>query len=212
MLSSLKKNSDKTVAVPAWHPNFRNFDRLPDTKAVRTSFFTNGVAVCIALGLLIYTGYREYALAEMRADTAVSLRSIDANKALSDQAIAQFKSFQDEEKKLQALKSFLSVSRLTVSELFLQIGATLPATITLNSIDYKSDFVVLRGRIEGASDEASGQAVSYIEELRKLESYSKLFDDINLTSIVRDPSTGQMRFQVDLKFKASLLKPAPKKS
>ena len=29
--------------MPAWHPNFRNYEKLPDIKVVRTAFFVNGV-------------------------------------------------------------------------------------------------------------------------------------------------------------------------
>ena len=44
MLSLLKKKPDAAAAnqTPAWHPNFRNFERLPDTQVVRPTFFVNG--------------------------------------------------------------------------------------------------------------------------------------------------------------------------
>lgn len=210
MLTSLKKPSDKTAGVPAWHPNFRNFERLPDTKAVRTSFFTNGIAICIATALFVYIGYREYALRETGNNIVALKTAIAANKPLSDQAIALFKSFQEQERKLQALNEFLAPSKLVVSELILEIGATLPESVTLGNIDYKPTGVTLRGKIEGASDEASGRAVAYIEELRKHPVLSKLFDDIALTSIVRDSGSGRMNIQVDLKFKVPA-KPAAKK-
>ena len=50
MLSLLKKKPDAAAAnlTPAWHPNFRNFERLPDTKVVRTTFFINGGAIAVA--------------------------------------------------------------------------------------------------------------------------------------------------------------------
>jgi len=210
MLSSLKKTSDKST-VPAWHPNFRNFERLPDTKAVRTSFFTNGVALCIALGLLIYTGYREYALRQMNSDTVAMQQAIETNKPVSNQAVQQFKAFQEQERKLMALRDFLAESRMVVSELILKIGSTVPSSVTLKNIDLKPNVIVLRGQISGASDEASGRAVAYIEELRKDPVFSKLFDDISLTSIVRDSGSGNMKIQVDLKFKATAVKPGAQK-
>ena len=47
MLSLLKKKSEAAAAptVPAWHPNFRNYEKLPDLKVVRTAFFVNGAAI-----------------------------------------------------------------------------------------------------------------------------------------------------------------------
>ena len=46
MLSLLKKKSDAAApAVPAWHPNFRDYEKLPDVKVVRTAFFINAAAI-----------------------------------------------------------------------------------------------------------------------------------------------------------------------
>ena len=205
MLPFLKKPSDKTstATVPAWHPNFRNFERLPDTKAVRTTFFINGLAVLIASSLVIYTGYREFGLRSLQADTDAAQKVVDTNKPASDEAITLFKKFQEEEKKVFALQSFLSSSRLVLSDFFLQIGASLPASVTLNSIDYKPSAVTLVGSISGAPDEASGQAVTYVDRLRKNEVFSQMFEAITLSNIARDPGTGQIRFSIDLRFKAS---------
>jgi len=63
---SLTKKSDAQVASPLWHTNFRNFERLPDTKVVRTTFFINTAAVALTLGLLLWLGYREYHLYNLR--------------------------------------------------------------------------------------------------------------------------------------------------
>ena len=64
MLSLLKKKSDADAAeaLPAWHPNFRNYQKLPDIKVVRTAFFVNGVAIFVALSLGIYLGFKEWQL------------------------------------------------------------------------------------------------------------------------------------------------------
>lgn len=205
MLPSLKKSSDKSSAlvVPAWHPNFRNFERLPDTKAVRTSFFINGVAIVIVAVLALYTGYREYGLSTLKDDTADALAQIQANKPASEQALAQFKKFQEQEKKVMALQSFLAPAKIVVSDFILEVGGGLPPTITLNSIDYRATSVSLRGGIEGAPDEASGRAIAYVEALRKNEIFSGLFETITLTNIVRDPSSGLIKFEIDLQFKTT---------
>jgi len=63
MLSLLKKKPDAAANLtPAWHPNFRNFERLPDTKVVRTTFFVNATAIVVALVALIFTANREIGL------------------------------------------------------------------------------------------------------------------------------------------------------
>ena len=57
MLSLTKKSDSEPVAAPLWHTNFRNFEQLPDTKVVRTTFFVNTAAIAIAAGLLLWLGH-----------------------------------------------------------------------------------------------------------------------------------------------------------
>src|SRR3954467_9266077 len=99
MLSLLKKKSEASAAptVPHWHPNFRNFEKLPDTKVVRTAFFINGAAIFVALALGIYFGSQEWRLRGLNAQVADEQRKIEKTKRPSDQAVAMFKKFQGEE-------------------------------------------------------------------------------------------------------------------
>jgi hypothetical protein len=203
MSSLLKKFSPKvpTVEKPAWHPNFRVVERLPDTKPVRTVFFINGAAVLITLSLMILTVVREIKIYNLQEEAIVAQRVIAENKPASTQAIALFRKFQDQEKGVVALQQFLSVGKLVVSDFILHMGSTLPPGIHLNSIDYKPTSIVLRGEISGAADEASGMAYNYIDMLRKDKELSKTFDAIVLNSILKDASTSRIRFEAGLRFK-----------
>ena len=203
MLSALKKPSDKSSAstVPAWHPNFRNFDQLPDTKVVRTTFFVNGVAILIATTLAIYVAYREVELGTIKSDTAAAQQIVDSNKPASEKAVALFKKFQEEERKIIELQQFMSVSKLTFSDFLLQLGSSLPPSVALTSVDYRSTGVVLRGRIKGTSEEGAGMANAYVSDLSKNVYFSELFDSIKLTNIVRDAASGEIVIQIDLKFR-----------
>src|SRR5207244_3711979 len=98
MLSLLKKKSDAAVApqMPAWHPNFRNYAKLPDIKVVRTAFFINGVAITITLAAMIYLGIQEWQLRSINNQIADWQRQIDRDKKASDTAVALFKKFQSE--------------------------------------------------------------------------------------------------------------------
>lgn len=211
MLSSLKKPSDKSAAsmMPPWHPNFRNFERLPDTKVVRTTFFINGVAILITVSLAIYLIYNEVERSTLSSDVEAARVIAAERKPLSDQAIADHKKFQAEEKKIQELQQFLGASKITVSELLLQLGSSLPPATLLTSIEYRPAGVSMRGGIGGSSEEGAAKAVAYVEELRKNPYFSTYFDPITLSSIVRDPGSGEMRFEIDFKFKGAA-NPAPK--
>ena len=203
MLSSLKNPSDKSAAslVPPWHPNFRNFERLPDTKAVRTTFFVNGLAVLTAVSLAIYFTYSEVERGTLSSDTEAARVIAAERKPASDQAIIHFKQFQEEERKVQELQQFLSVPKITLSELLLELGSSLPPATLLSSIEYRATGVMMRGGIGGSAEEGAGKAVAYVEELRRKAYFSTYFDPIVLSSIVRDPTTGEMRFEIDFKFK-----------
>jgi hypothetical protein len=203
MLSLKKSSSEKTAGSgsSAWHPNFRNFERLPDTKVVRTSFFINGMAVLVATALTIYVGYREFGLRTLASDVEGAQSIVDENKSASDQAVALYGKFQAEEKKVAALRDFLAPAKFVVSDLILKFGANLPPFINLNSIEYKPTSVVLTGGIEGAADEASGRAAAYVDALRISPDFKELFETVTLSTIARDPGSGLIRFEIEMKIK-----------
>lgn len=207
MLPLLKRKPEKARAplVPAWHPNFRNFQRLPDTKPVRTVFFVNGLAVVVALSLLLYVAYQEYALLTVNRQIADVEEQIERDQKLSRQAVTLFKQFQEEEKKILDLETFLR-SPVAVSDLMLEIGRTLPNRIALRSVSYRDTGVIIRGMVRGAGDRASGEVSAYVEQLRRDRVFAGLFGNISQTSLARDPQSGRMTFELFLKFKSA---PAP---
>lgn len=207
MLTLLKRKPEKARAplVPAWHPNFRNFQRLPDTKPVRTVFFVNGLAVVVALSLLLYVAYQEYALLTVNRQLADLEVQIERDQKLSRQAVTLFKQFQEEEKRILDLETFLR-SPVAMSDLMLEIGRTLPNRIALRSVAYRDNGVVIRGMVRGAGDRASGEVSTYVDLLRRDRVFAGLFGNISQTSLARDPQSGRMTFELFLKFKSA---PAP---
>src|SRR6266403_1650381 len=106
---SLTKKSDEPVAAPLWHTNFRNFERLPDTKVVRTTFFVNTAAGAVAIAMLMWLGYGEYRLHNLGEQIAAAQREIDANAKQNTEALRQSKIFADEDRKLADAEAFLKV-------------------------------------------------------------------------------------------------------
>lgn len=203
MLSLLKqKAGDKSAAplMPRWHPNFRNFERLPDTKVVRTAFFVNGIAVVVALSLLIYFCYQEYSLHNLRQQVTYWQAQIAANQSANDLAIRQFHEFQAEEKKINELNVFLAAP-VRLSDFLIHLGQTLPKTVALTSLDIRADGVILRGNLSGTPDQASGEASTYLDQLRTDADYGSKFENVSLTTLSRDMQTGGLSFELYLKFK-----------
>jgi hypothetical protein len=205
MLPLLKKKTkagSATTQMPAWHPSFRNYERLPDIKVVRTVFFVNGVAITVVLALFIVFIVKEYRLFSLRHQVAQAQAEIDRDKRGSDQAIALYKKFQNEEKRMQEIETFLK-SRPLLSDLLLQFGETLPKNIAFTSLEMHDNGLVIRGSVRGAPELASGEASNYVEQLRADQTIKGQFDEVTLTSITRSPQTGRLSIELFLKFKGA---------
>jgi hypothetical protein len=203
MLSLLKKKSeaDAPPALPAWHPNFRNYKKLPDVKVVRTAFFVNGIAILAAISLGAYVGFREYQLNVVNVQIAQVQTQIDRDKKVSDQAVALFKKFQAEEAKVMEVETFLK-SKPLVSALILRLAQTLPKNIALDNIDLRDTGMTLRLSVKGDAAAASGYATAYLEQLRA-DKQLDLFDQAAFTNTpTRNPATGKMAVEFLLRAKA----------
>ena len=198
----LKKKSEANVPeVPSWHPNFRNFQRLPDTKVVRTAFFINAVAITVAVVLLLFVGRREWELYVLKQQVAEKQQQIDQNKAGSDQAVGIFKKYQVEEAKLLEVQNFVE-SKLILSDLMIHLGQTLPKNIAFDRFDLRDTGLIIGATIRGASDEAkSALAIAYIEQLRTDEKITARFDEIKPANTGRT-TTGRITLEISLRLKA----------
>lgn len=207
MLSLLKKKPDAAAAnlTPAWHPNFRNFERLPDTKVVRTTFFVNATAIVIVLVALIFTANREISLHSLNNQIAEIEAQIVRDKPASDKAVSLFTKFQGEEKQLAEVEAFLK-ARPIVSDMMLRIGQTLPSNVALDYFDLRENIVVLRGTVRGAPDMASGYASAYVDQLRADPELALKFDDVLLKNLNRIPTSGRLAIEIELKLKGAAKK------
>lgn len=195
-----KKSEAAAIQMPPWHPNFRNYEKLPDIKKVRTAFFVNTVAITVSLAVAGYVGYQEYKLLDVRGQKEATQANIDRDKRVSDVAIRNFRQFQEGEKKLQEIDAFVK-SRPALSPMLLHLGQNLPKNIALSNFDFRERGLSLRGVIRGAPELATAQATAYVEQLRKDEKLAALFDEVLLTNINRDPLSGRLVFELFLKLK-----------
>ncbi|MFH1499717.1 MAG: hypothetical protein ABII82_18045 [Verrucomicrobiota bacterium] len=182
---------------------------MPDTKAVRTAFFGNGLAVLAAVVLLVYTAYKQYHLGTLNDSLAQAERIIADNKSASDAAIANFRKFQAVEKEFKAAEALLG-GKLVFSDLVFHLGATLPAEVSLSAIDYRGTGVNLTGTVSGTPEKASGMVTAYLEQLRKDPVLKALFEEIELTNMSRNTAAEMINMELVLKFPVPK-KPAPKK-
>ena len=202
MLSLLKKKSeaDSAPVVPAWHPNFRNYERLPDVKAVRTAFFINGVSVTLVVALAAYFGFREWQLYSLGQQIGQAQAQINRDKPTGDLALALYKKFQTEEARLGEVDTFVN-SKPIVSSLLVRLAQTLPVNVALDSVELRDTGMTLRLSVKGDSAAASGYATAYLEQLRADKELSQ-FEEATFTSTPsRNPGTGRMAVEFLLRSK-----------
>ncbi|WP_414660529.1 hypothetical protein [Horticoccus sp. 23ND18S-11] len=195
-----KSEADSAPVVPAWHPNFRNYERLPDVKAVRTAFFVNGVSITLVVALAAYFGLREWQLYSLGQQIAQVQAQIDRDKPTSDLALALYKKFQTEEARLAEVDTFVT-SKPIVSTLLVRLAQTLPVNVALDSVELRDTGMTLRLSVKGDSAAASGYATAYLEQLRADKELSQ-FEEATFTSTPsRNPGTGRMAVEFLLRSK-----------
>ena len=203
MLSLLKKRSDAATVplVPNWHPNFRNYEKLPDIKRVRTAFFVNGVAISVAVALVLYFGFKEWQLRVISAQVNEEERKIDRDRRPSDQAVELFKKFQAEEGRVLEVETFVK-SKPLVSVLLLRLGETLPPNVAIDNLDLRADGLALRLSVRGDAVAASGYATTYLDQLKEDKELA-FFGEFNFTNTpTRNPTSGRMAVEFFLRLKA----------
>jgi hypothetical protein len=202
MASLLKKTSGKAAeaAAAGWHPNFRNFAELPDTKVVRTSFFVNGVAIFVALGVILYFAYQEYNLWVLGGQIQEWEAKIEQQQKGSREAVALFKKFQEQQAYATEIDTFLKSENIVLTEFVTHLGATLPREIALTLVDYGVNGVTLRGIVNGEPDAASGITSAYERQLKEDPQFSKTFPSVSLTTLSRDPQSGRLSFEIAMRF------------
>src|SRR5580658_5971145 len=137
MALALSKKSDAAaVVVPAWHPNLRHAENLPDTKVVRTAFFVNGAAMLVAIALALYLGIQEWKLHEVNKQIADWQRQIDRDKRESAQAVKTYQDFKVEEAKATEVVDFVA-SKPIISEIILRLGVMTPKKIAFDNLDFR---------------------------------------------------------------------------
>jgi hypothetical protein len=201
MLPLKKSTPDASAqALPAWHPDFRNYQRLPDTKVVRTSFLLNGAAVLVATVLLTWFSYQAYQWRALTVQLDQWQRQIERDKTPNNQALVVYKKFQAEASQVKEVGTFLG-SRPVVSELLLHLGQTLPDYLALDRVDVTEKNLNLRGTVRGAPDQASGRASTYLLLLKADAFFAERFTDINLVNLNRNTETGSLILEINFKLR-----------
>jgi ABC-type uncharacterized transport system permease subunit len=197
------RKSDQSQArlISAWHPNFRNRERLPDTKVVRTYFFVNFTAVMLVLCLALGVWYQEYRIGVLDHQVTDWQVQIAQNQKSAVEAVALSKKFAAEEKKIRELGVFLQ-RRLVLSQFMVHLGKSLPAALVIDAVDIRETGVNLRGTAAGSPVEATGRTSAYVELLQHDSYFKDIVETKDVTQDVRrDQASGRVTFDLFMRFK-----------
>jgi hypothetical protein len=203
-LTRTKKN-DAVVVVPAWHPNLRIAESLPDTKVVRTAFFVNGIAMVITIALALYLGIQEWKLHEVNKQIEDWQRQIDRDTKQSAEKVALYQDFKLEEAKTAEVSDFVA-SKPVLSAIVLRLGQITPKKIAFDGLDFSVSGVTIKATIKGAPDRASGDASAYEKQLRNDTVLGPMFDEVNLLTMVKNP-TGRIVIEIFCEYNKGAKKP-----
>ncbi len=197
------RKSDQSQArlISAWHPNFRNRERLPDTKVVRTYFFVNFTAVMLVLCLALGVWYQEYRIGVLDHQVTDWQVQIAQNQKSAVEAVALSKKFAAEEKKIRELGVFLQ-RRLVLSQFMVHLGKSLPAALVIDAVDIRETGANLRGTAAGSPVEATGRTSAYVELLQHDSYFKDIVETKDVTQDVRrDQASGRVTFDLFMRFK-----------
>jgi len=197
-----KKPEGAEPVVLNWHPNFRNYERLPDIKVVRTAFFINTTAVTVAVLTLAFILFREYQLNSLHRQIEDAQVRVNHDSPQSAKAVQLYRKFQTVERQLQTIASFRS-SHPIISPIVLRIADTLPTYIAVTALDFREKGLTVRGIVRGAPDLAAGRANAYVETLRKDKDLMELFESVSLDNMSPSPLDGRLIVELSLKYKPS---------
>ena len=204
---SLSRKSDAQPALaPVWHPNFRNFERLPDTKVVRTTFFVNTAAIATTVCLALWLGYREYHVHSLVDQIAAAQKEIDSNAKQNAEALRATKVFAEGSQKITEVEDFLRTP-INPAEFVVLLGQTLPKEISIESVNIKMNLpnevtaFRVQGFVAGTPDLAAGTASGYVDSLGSNPRLGAIFGSITLESLNRDARSNYLAFDILLKVK-----------
>ena len=182
----------KKSEVPAWRPDFRDADNLPDIKVIRTDFLLNLISISLAVVLLGVLVYREYRATNLLSSIATLEGGIEGRKDTDAANVLLSKEFTSIEQRIREVVNFHNVP-IDADHLLIRLAETLPKTVVLSSINL-SVTVEGEGRkrsaqyiltVAGTVDDlpeapASAVTTEYQSTLRELDVLKPYFIDSNL--------------------------------
>jgi len=204
----------KTVAQEPWRPNFRNSERLPDIKVVRTDFLLNLIAAFVALALLGLMAYREYEAADLASRTSDLQGRIRSLNKEDKEHNAASQAFAREMQQVQEASKFLA-SPVNPVHYLLEVAELQPPQGVLTSFDFipvsiergkgkKATVetfhrIIIKGYMYPAPDKTPTQLIYEFQQgIRDMPAVEGRLRSAELQSAERDPDFDRFVYSIQL--------------
>ena len=201
---------------PAWHPNFRDPDALPDIKVVRTDFTLNLIACALALALIGLVGFNEYYAMSLSSE----ISKLESKRTLlqgpDKKSILTSNNFVKQADRIGQVADFVEQPE-SISEMLLEMAGIIPKDMLLTSFNYafsvelvgqgkkktkqRQRYIEMKGTVVGNPEAAPIMVDEYRQAMLKLPTIEPNIESIRLASLVRDDTVDAFNFTLYLLFK-----------
>ena len=203
-MSALKKKKKKDF--PAWHPDFRVGEDLPDIKAVRTDFLINIGSIVLALALLFWIAYREATINSLQGDLGALTSEQKRLEPENRQLVLLNSRFLRQKQLYDDLEKFYDIP-VDVPRFLADIADFRPEGVSFEEIAFqemeqatkenveRSYRIYLRGETKNLQD-----AAALKESLEGLPYLQDMAADFTEGSNPRNPVLNTFGFTLDVRF------------
>lgn len=204
----MARKHKKTAAANAWRPNFRNAEKLPDIKVVRTDFLLNLVTVSIAVILAGLVGFREYRIMSLSRANERLQENIAAGAEEDRVNVQRSSEFQRISQSSGEVAKFLNMP-VEPDVLLYQIAGAQPEEVILDSINFTPTVerqgrreivkfnLVLNGTVTDAPERSATEIITtYRNAFGNLEALKDYFQSSELSGFSRNEVLGNFTFTI----------------
>ncbi len=203
------KRKPKTISQPAWRPNFRITEELPDTKVIRTDFLLNFIFVALALLAGVYLLNIQLQIWSLKSSINSYEERIAAGDADNKKFLRQSADFEKQSKNLKEVLDFVR-AQVPPTNLLEALQNSRPEQLILTSVSVSPRSVIqgrnrnnyydvtVNGNVIGAAAEATAMVEQFKEDFSESAFIKPILVNSQLVTLTRDQRLGT--FSVVLKF------------
>ena len=194
---SLKKKSSAAKAGYRWRPNFRDYEALPDMRAVRTKVFLPVIFITIAAVFCMFILFREYGALNTENSIVTLEEEIGEYSVEHDEIVKLNSEFMNIVRNLDEIDDFMK-GKLVGSDFLIAVSSRLPEGMYLTRVEYSEDRATIEGNVSVPAEEASRIVDTFMKTLQEADVLQGLLSEYKLTSMEREKSGETIRFRIEI--------------